>query len=392
MQTYDCADRVYNLTGKGDFHSGEFYFSVPADCTARIKVIIHLNSESSGQGILNLYLNGDDITETINYTFDTSTTFIEAYIDKPVLATGNMVYFKLNATQSINFTYAKFEISNCTNPVMLIQPKKFDVLYSQGKYYVSDCTTGKLKLATINVEDISNIADLQWVETDIEARECAFTVQGSGSVAPLTPVGVHYAVIDKQNKITFYDTIKNISKKITQLEATKLNYYFYSVNVICYCATITYSTTSHRKLRYRSENSEAYYMDTIYTDQSVAYFLDMKRLTDQLVYNSSTFMRCEQKSNGDIYLKNQYNNITLCKGRLLEFYSYNLQPYTYIVIVKVYDKIVKFVVNEDSSYNLTIESQQIIGTYDYYFEGIDNDYFVVKDNKLYYYKENLQEL
>lgn len=64
--------------------------------------------------------------------------------------------------------------------------------------------------------------------------------------------------------------------------------------------------------------------------------------------------------------------------------------------MKVGDKMVKktiaFTESTDEDGNVvesaSITSQKIIGTYDYYFETDSNKYFVVKDNKLYMFKNN----
>ena len=61
------------------------------------------------------------------------------------------------------------------------------------------------------------------------------------------------------------------------------------------------------------------------------------------------------------------------------------------VYVKVIDKLVKHHVKYVSNV-LTLMSSEVIGDYDCYFEGVNDDYFVVKNNKLYYYKNNLQEV
>lgn len=392
VQTYDYADRLYDFTGTGDFHSAEFYFSVPTDCTAHIKIITHINSETEGQGKFKLYFNGDTLTDTITFNYDTSTTFVEFDFDKTVLASGNMLYFKLSADTSIHFTYAKVEVSQCSNPVMLIKPKKFDVIYALGKYHLADCSSGILKLASINVDDIASIDDIQWEDTGIDARECAFTLESEDTAYPYTVKTIHYAVIHKNNNITFYDNNRNIVKPIISATAAKISYCFCKSKYIYYYATVIYSN-SHKKLDYYSSDGSTYYMDFKDSTLNSTYYLAPKRNTYDLIIDNSRTCYCAQYSNGDIKLVHSSKNLILGKGQLLEFYSFgNSSALNYVVIAKIFNDVVKFKINNNASGNLTLESSEVLGYYDHFFLGANNDYFVVKNNKLYYYKDYLQDL
>lgn len=394
VQTYDYADRLYDFTGTGEFHSADFYFTVPSDCNAHIKITTHITSTTSGKVTLKLYYNGDTLTDTVTCDYDASTTFTEFDFDKSVLATGNILYFKLSSTSDIHFTYAKVEISGCTNPVMLIKAKKFDVLYALGKYYLSDCSTGTLKLATINVDDLATTDDIVWQDTGIDARECAFTVESGDSAAPYTVKAVHYAVIHKNNNITFYDTFRNIEKPITSAIACKISYLFSMSNYIYYYATVIHSN-AHKKLSYYTSDGSVYYMN--YDDNTIssAYYLNPKRNNNELYLNSNCNVYCIQFSNKDIQLKDHYSNhiINIGKGELLECYAYGPDSkLIFHLIVKEYNKVIKYIVGYNSSNTLEIQTKEFLGYYDLYFMGANDDYFIVKNNKLHYYKNSLQDL
>lgn len=392
VQTYDYADRLYNFTGTGDFHSAEFYFSVPSDCNAHIKITTHITSSTSGQVSLKLFYNGDTLTSTLVNEYDANTTFTEFDFDQPALATGNMLYFKLSSNTEIHFTYAKVEISGCTNPVMLIKAKKFDVIYALGKYHLADCSTGTLKLATIDVEDLNTTDDIVWQDTGIDARECAFTVESGDSEKPYTVRAVHYAVIHKDNNITFYDTYRNKVKPIVSAIAAKISLCFSKSDYIYYYGTVI-NAGAHRKLDYYSTDGVNYYINYIDSTISSVYNLCAKRNSLDLIRDLNISTYCTQESNNSIILKNSSKNIEVCKGQLLDFYSFgDSNNLIFNVFAKIYNQVVKFVITRNSSNELEIQSQQVLGNYDYYFPGLNNDYFVVKDNKLCYYKDYLQDI
>ena len=392
VQTYDYADRLYDFTGTGDFHSADFYFTVPSDCNAHIKITTHITSTTSGKVTLKLYYNGDTLTDTVTCDYDANTTFAEFDFDKSVLATGNILYFKLSSTTEIHFTYAKVEISGCTNPVMLIKAKKFDVLYALGQYHLADCSTGTLKLATINVDDLATTDDIVWQDTGIDARECAFTVESESSNYPYIVKAVHYAVIHKDNNITFYDTFRNIVKPITSSIATKISYCFAKTNYIYYHSSVFYSY-SHRKFLYYTSDGTNYYMN--YKDSTInsAYYLSFKRLNYDLISDTNCANNCIQNSDGTIKVNNGTRSLILSTGQLLECYSFGDSNHlTFNVIVKVYNDTIKYVITKDKSGNLVLDSTINLGHYDQYFLGVDNDYFAIKGNKLYYFKDYLQDI
>lgn len=391
VQTYDYADRLYNFSGNGEYHSGEFYFSVSKDSNAHFKITLHITSSSTGTGTLKIYYNEDNITDTLSFNYDTNTTFVEFDFDKPVLANGNLIYFKVCGNGNINFTYAKVEVSCCTNPVMYNKARKFDVMYALNKYYVSDCSSGTLKIASIDVNEITSVNDLQWTDTGYDARESAFTITATGNQDPYTPTGINYACIGKDNNITFYNPTANTIIHIYSAIATKISYSFkHSTDVSYYSTAI--NRDLHRKMMYYTENGSSYYMEFMNNTTQYAYMLNMKRNVDNLKSNAYCYIRCKQNTNGDIELDALNDSINLGKGQLLEFYSSGIFPLTFIVIAKMFNKIVKFVINEDTKSKVTITSKNVVGYYDYYFEGANNDYFVVKNNKLYYYKESLQDI
>lgn len=390
VQTYDYADRLYDFTGTGDFHSAEFYFSVPNDCNAHLKITTHITSDTYGQGNLKLFFNGDTLTDTFAFNYDTTTTFVEFDFDKSVLANGNMLYFKLSANTSIHFTYAKIEISGCTNPVMLLKAKKFDVIYALDKYYLADCSTGVLKLATIGVNDIATTNDIVWEDTGIDARECAFTLESSDTTYPYKVKAVHYAVIHKDNTISFFDTNRNIEKHLYASIGAAISYCYSEANNIYYHLTAI-NDIYHRKSAFYTSNSTDFYLKDCDITLRSAYYKDMKRNSYDLIDNKSLITKCSQLSNGDIVITYRSNSCNIGKGVLIEVYSYGYSPITINVIAKVFNTVIKFVLAFQSG-NLTIISKTVLGYYDFYFIGANNDYFIVKYNKLCYYKNGLQPI
>lgn len=395
-QTYDWCDRYYDFSGTSEFSSGVFYFAVKDDCVAHLKITLLVCGQNSGTGQLKLFVNQLDSAQVDTHSFDfySTNTPIELYFDINALSNGNYMHFKLQSTnsESINFSYAKLEVYDCDNPIVLSKRRPFEVLYADGNYYLADCSQKQTKLATISVDDLSVTSDINWQTMEFEARELAYTPKIVSSSSLLSLDYVNYAYINKKNQTIFVDTALNNSVSSTNSDVVKinslmLNSSYYST----YTASVyKYATKEYLQAQYYSANGTNYYREALIYSTDYAYTIGLKLFCKQIAFPSySVFGR--QLTNGSIYICISSIPFFVGFGRLLELYALDTTFSTLYMIVEQYGKILQYKLNILSN---KLDSTEIVvlGNYDYYFPGIDNDYFVIKNNKLYYYKDYLQAL
>ena len=396
VQTYDCMEKIYDYTGTSTYHSGLFEFCVQEGTTAcTLKIILSMickNSSVAGKANFNLYLNGSSTPITKEIVYRTLYLPITLTFDLPITTAGNFFYFTVNTTNSVtmHFTKAKAEVLNCTNPIFLNKVCPFSVDYFNGTYYLTDCTGEYAKIAQINASDIATISDVTWTETTYKA-------QGAVTVGKISKTQTPYFV----DSVARFYLLKDCSlvcdsDTLSQAIANSSNKYAYIANnylsnSFSCLALSMYGTEKIKTFDFSIANSSSISLSNYNTDTITAYFASIKTKKDSFDRAESSILRAAQNLNGDCEFRYRATKIVLTKGRILHAYSdYISGNYVYTVYTQVYNQIVKFVVKYTTTFS--IESSQVVGTYDNYFEGVNNDYFVVKDNKLYYYKDNLQNV
>lgn len=395
VQTYDCMEKIYDYTGTSTYHSALFEFCVQEGTTScTLKLILNINSQdssSTGEANLNLYLNASATPITQSFNYNNLFLPITFTFDLPITTAGNFFYFTVSTTNNVamNFTKAKAEVLNCTNPIFLNKVCPFSVDYFNGKYYLTDCTGEYAKIAEINASDIATINDIVWTETTYKA-------QGAVTIGKMNETELPYFV----DGIARYYLLKDCSFacESDSLPEPKFNssckYAYiannYMDNYFSCLSLSMYSTTHLRTYNLAIKNNNIS-LSNYTTNLVTAFYGAIKTKKDAFSRSESAMIRPVQNINGDCEFKYGNTKIVLTKGRILHAYSDYISGYhLYTVYTQVYNQIVKFVVKYNG--NLSVLSSQVVGTYDNYFEGVNNDYFVVKDNKLYYYKDNLQNV
>ena len=402
VQTYDCMEKIYDYTGTSTYHSGLFEFCVQEGTTAcTLKIILSMickNSSVAGKANFNLYLNGSSTPITKEIVYRTLYLPITLTFDLPITTAGNFFYFTVNTTNSVtmHFTKAKAEVLNCTNPIFLNKVCPFSVDYFNGTYYLTDCTGEYAKIAQINASDIATISDVTWTETTYKAMAGITSGMLNTTAKPYSAEYVARFYLKSDGKIYCDNPITNTTI------ASAYNYHytflsptfmqsssFYCLSVSCPANSKTYTVLRHSCSKTGSTNQ------TSFSDASkqIALVIGGRTNVDflQTTFDPSTV--AYQYLDGTFLIRSNSAKFNLGKGVVKTFYAQKDNPNILTLYVYVYGKIIKYKLQYLSSpYRFELLSTTTVGNYDNYFEGANDDYFVVKDNKLYYYKNNLQPL
>ena len=392
FQTQAEFNRKYNKTFTTTLTTPKMIFSADDQTSGALLVKVNFTANETFTGTITIYNNNVSIfSEEFSFLNESLTFEYSKTLSNITCSEGNMFYVKIvasnNTTLVMTNSYAKLTANNAE---VINQISPFNVEYFSGKYYISDCSSGTAKIAEINVSDMKNMYCLDWIDTGIECLQYKTAFQTNVEI-----IGDridYYLGIDGQ--VHMIDRTTNTSVTLPesylmpdwfQFTNEKSSFlihndsYYYNYDIQFNNSTLTYSNSS---LCY----GVTYYNAMTYsTAKYLSEFFFSPCSTKFAVINSNN-----ASISGAIMHKTNVTPINLGKGINLHCYYENITSSRIFIccFAKYYNKII----NYRFRYNLvsgtmTLLSPTSIGCYEEYFEGANNDYFIVKNGILKYYKK-----
>lgn len=395
-QTYDCDERIYNFQNTQIITTPTLHFTTEQSSTGQIKLTQKFSVNDAVTVTIKVYLNQTLLSEkTFSTQANTEHTYEFELFDCNFNqeSTANNIYSTFTYTstgKTITLTYQKVEIT-APNARFLNKICPFNAFYFDGMYYLTDCTGGTLKTAQIEANEMHNMDNLTWTETNIPAVECvmggSYTFDSDNTAHEDK---VHYFRRGLDNLIYSGDISEGIStlqKYVSQLDSityrnTSVSLSVKSTDVSkCYYSFYNPSTKTINNLIARQNDNDGIscsgaksYQDTHYTTLSFC-----------MIQNNQG-----QNTIGAVNTASRFSvldgiNSTMIAYDFKSDYKYKLRMY-----IKHKDKLVMQVVNKTDTNAYELLSTTELGTYDKYFEMPYDDYFAVVNKQLFYYKKNSQ--
>ena len=295
-----------------------------------------------------------------------------------------------NQSTTITLTHMQANIV-APDAIILNKISPFEVMfnYYTNKYYFSDCTTGFAKLAEIDANQFTSLADLTWTTTNIEAQNYkTYLVPQSTDSTTF----IKYAIIVHKNNTAEIVNVDDNTKRYTYpLGTYKVEPYptrngYLMVNYICAnrnTINTKYNIIQHTMVVTNTINfGNAENLADISSTRNNLPYISFGATWVHVLVNSNIggtrfYINRTSATNPEVILPfSQGGKIYLCK-----FVSeYNMQYHTYI---KQFDKFYVFG-SSVSGFSFALGSKTLVGEYDDLFEGLNGSLFVVRSNQLQY--------
>ena len=395
IKTYDVDERILNITGNNTVNLPKIYFCSEAESVGTIKVTINFKTPTTAcDALFIIKLNDTQICQE-EFAMDSVDTIY--CFEKLVSANfntenkGNVVEINVSLDNSVSdrqiiVLKQKIEI-NSPNADIINKLCNFDVVYlNDGKYHIADCTSGVAKIAEYNAENMNNLVELNYVPTTYETQEykfgCAYTNYSNTYVLD----GMGYCYYGKDNLYHYqYKT-----GRVKELKSNQMLVDFYQKNTDRMQLLTVSNTNSTVNMYYYIDSSTNSYSNgqcIVGAIKPVGIRLEDSNcgVNDVVVITK----------NGEILLykslsDNHHINLGYGTDATVYLTNYvNVVNYNLTIFIKHYDKIIKKVVKGTNNAYEILESTEI-GAYDKFFKMPNNDYFVVKNNELKYFKETVE--
>lgn len=295
-----------------------------------------------------------------------------------------------SSSRAFSVNYVKVELF-APNADLINKQTPYDVEIIDGYYYITDCSTGTAKVAKAKFEDVKNIDALQFETTTFKAKQLIVGQKCKSYNMTYVLDDIYYIYRGWDNHVHSYSFALGNDYRITDQfisfdwiprRNTALNMSMANTQNDARAMTLTSSNNNYTT--YAMQNSP----------KNFAISHAIKLFTSIVEHVDYRFPLALVDLNGEVWLYNTYNadrkTISLGYGTNVRAYLKNYKnenSYDLTVFVTKFDKIVNyditFLKTADTPY--VINSTTEIGSYDDYFEGANNDYFVVKGGKLQHY-------
>ena len=405
VQTYDCLDQqIYQTYNNGTnsltLPTAYFLAEVGSEAAIKIKIGFTNKKDETIEALFTTYVNGESVAQkTAKILTSDQQQSIEIEILGQALNTESIannicvtVGFKAYSHEVL-FENLKFEIF-APNAEFINKYNPFDVECLDGKYYISDCSNNQAKLCTIATNDIGNIETLQFANLGISAPKlmASNTTKLYGEDYTLDDTVYTY----QQNNYLYVYSTKNNKTRI-----------IYSPSEFFDALTVRDAGLVMTLLKHTTNKTREVYVYSVLQDTS--YYYNVSNVVPENVVRlyGSRYM-------GDLTKFNYNNSFRTygCVDPTGKFTLYStatfqstatfsiekcLSPRIYITsfastsdfVVEIYyknfEKILKCVVKRTSSGFEQVGETTELGTYQDFFLGNNNDYFVVKNKKLEYH-------
>ena len=399
IQTYDYDERKLNMTSTGSAILPKIYFTCEPASSGSIKVTLKFKFVNNcANTIIKININNILKSEenfSVSSTEEIYTYEKIIYTDFNTLERNNNVSAFIYSDSSVTdkqlvVLNQKIEI-NTSNVSILNKHYSYDAISTaDGKYHVADCSQGIAKIAEINSSNMYNMDNLSFSDTETQTEEykflCVYKNYSQNFLFDkmgyiyYSPNNFYYYDLDNSYQkylsantwnldwVEKIDTRANLIK--CELEKTRIQYEFHNGT------NSTSTSTSSKKMscvktvgirylhgKYILNNNLPYMFVTIDLNGKLTLFKTVDATIDTIDLGYG--------SDATLYLTRYVSNT-----------DYTLELY-----VKYFDKIIKKVIECSGINAYNISSSTELGKYEKYFKMPNNDYFVIANGKLEYYKE-----
>lgn len=390
VQTYACYERDLAMNGSGSIVSPAVFFVAEPGSAGTIKLQLGLSTEAESGTVAMEVVVGTTVVDKIYVDIVAGNNTINHTVYNAVLnaeSRTNKIFCRLKYDSTVKATLNYFKVELLApNADVITNVRPYNVEYIDGTYYVSDCTSGTVKLATIKAEDMYNMQSLQFEDLGLEAQTFNIGVSTEKYADTYKTNNTAYAYLTKENKFYFY------SKNHDKTTAARSDYHGFDF-MINTGANVKYATTDRvsgiaRYYVVYDSNGNASYgglsnnLKNVLITNGFKFLMPYSELIGLTIYASIT-------TEGEVILNNYNtaaNNLSLGYGTHVKIFLTTLRgsrDYDLKVYVKKYDKLVQYDITFNNS--TIINSVKEIGPYDDIFLGVKGDYFAVKNGKLSYH-------
>ena len=398
FKTFDSYERNLEFSSTGaEIILPTIYFVAEAGSEANIFIQTKLTSTTANLNLLvSVFVNSTLVSQETTTISAGETKVYEKTIYGIALnqtAKNNNMYIRIerNGSGTIVCTHEKVEIV-APNADIFNKISPYSVEYIGGQYYVADCSDGTAKLATIAVEDMHNIQNLQFENLGFGAEHLAIGRNTQNYNNTYFYDSTFYVYKTKKN-----ETIVNVpaTNKTYRISPTFETFdWEFAKTTNCFFMGVRKPETAKYFIYYTSGNyagvggvnSKFSNIESISPCKKM--IADPSNINPVRIYTQIT--DC-----GEVYIsfddkKTDACNVCLGYGTSARVFlksltsSYNFAVDVYI---KRFDKIVKYEVHMSSlSTGYVIDNITTIGSYDDFVLGANDDYFVIKNGVLEYHK------
>lgn len=293
-------------------------------------------------------------------------------------------------TKAFSINYVKVELF-APNADLINKQIPYDVEIIDGYYYITDCSTGTAKIAKAKFEDVKNVDALQFETTTFKAKKLVVGQRCKSYSSNYVLDDIHYLYRGWDNHVHSYSFENNNDYRITD-QFISFDW-LPNRNTVLNIA-ITNSQNDARTMTLMASNTNYTTYTTQNSPKNFAINHAFKPFTSILKHIDYRYPLALVDLNGEVWLYSTYasdrKTISLGYGTNIRAYYKNYKnenSYDLSVFVTKFDKIVNYDITflKTADIPYTINSTTEIGSYDDYFEGANNDYFVVKGGKLQHY-------
>lgn len=397
LKTYDFFEMEMESTEIGALTLPIVCFCAEAESEGTLKIKFNYKYAVDNLELLvTVFLNGENLFQdkitvenaTEWQTYQKSLDGIQ--LNKTAKANMIKIMCQPTYTKAFSINYVKVELF-APNADLINKQSPYDVEIIDGYYYITDCSTGTAKIAKAKFEDVKNVDALQFETTTFKAKKLVVGQRCKSYSSNYVLDDIHYIYRGWDNHVHSYSFENNNDYRITD-QFISFDW-LPNRNTVLNIA-ITNSQNDARTMTLMASNTNYTTYTTQNSPKNFAINHAFKPFTSILKHIDYRYPLALVDLNGEVWLYSTYasdrKTISLGYGTNIRAYYKNYKnenSYDLSVFVTKFDKIVNyditFLKTADTPY--TINSTTEIGSYDDYFEGANNDYFVVKGGKLQHY-------
>ena len=397
LKTYDFFEMEMESTEIGALTLPIVCFCAEAESEGTLKIKFNYKYAVDNLELLvTVLLNGENLFQdkitvenaTEWQTFQKSLDGIQ--LNKTAKANMIKIMCQPTYTKAFSINYVKVELF-APNADLINKQIPYDVEIIDGYYYITDCSTGTAKIAKAKFEDVKNVDALQFETTTFKAKKLVVGQRCKSYSSNYVLDDIHYLYRGWDNHVHSYSFENNNDYRITD-QFISFDW-LPNRNTVLNIA-ITNSQNDARTMTLMASNTNYTTYTTQNSPKNFAINHAFKPFTSILKHIDYRYPLALVDINGEVWLYSTYasdrKTISLGYGTNIRTYYKNYKnenSYDLSVFVTKFDKIVNYDITflKTADIPYTINSTTEIGSYDDYFEGANNDYFVVKGGKLQHY-------
>lgn len=399
LKTYDKLERNLDMNSKSTLTSPKTNFTAEVGSVGKIGITIKFKQTIiASKVLLKIYLNESILYENIfdiellNNNLVFSKEFLD--VNYNTESKNNCIYFTLENqgstnSNNVNLNYLCLEIFG-PNADIISRPCPFDVVYANGKYYLTNCSDGVLKTAIINEDEITKIDDVVWQSTEQLAEECKITFSTQKYNNTYVLVDPYYCKL-KPNNYYYFGTLDEEYVEVKTLSSVDGAFYNNTNPHFIVCKNGTSVTRGYIDLSKKSFSMAV-------GATNVEHIKVAGSKCNKIVCSGSlTIINIIITPSGEVQFRpshtsSSYVSLGYGSDASIVLTSYkNASVHTSAVFVKRFDKIIRYDISTDyDSSEITKITE--IGSYEKFFLMPNNDYFAIKNNQLFYYKIPLEHI